>query len=79
MRKWAFRVDSIKGDFRIENCTLKNLKPALRSLRASTKGRSEFDYIVMSRPLHTLLIENALLNTYSLADVATITVKISEG
>jgi len=48
-------------------------------LRASTKGRSEFDYIVMSRPLHTLLIENALLNTYSLADVATITVKISEG
>jgi len=79
MRKWAYRVDDKHGEFRITNCSLKSLKPALAALRALGKGRIEFDGITMSQPLPTLLIENALLNTYRLQDVAAITVQIKEG
>ncbi len=78
MRKWAYRVDNKSGEFRITNCSLKNLKPTLAALKAQVKDDNAFDNVTMSSPLHMLLIENALLNTYRLQDVAVITVQINE-
>ncbi len=78
MRKWAYRVDDKYGEFRITNCSLKDLKPALRNMKKLALKDSMFNKVIMSRPLYTLLIENVLLNTYKLQEVATITIQTNE-
>jgi len=78
MRKWAYRIDDKSGDFKINSCSLKNLKPILKILKDLSKNDISFDKVMMTKPLPTLLIYNALINAYRLADITTITIKINE-
>ena len=79
MKKWAYKVDDIHGDSRITNVALKDLKPMLHAAKKRANKNTIFYDVKMSKPIATLLIENALINTYSYKNVATITIRTSEG
>jgi len=72
MRGWAYRIDDVDGDFKAETIKLKDLRPALKFLREQKYYTGDQQ---VSRPVTTLLIHHALLNTYRLGEISHITIK----
>jgi len=78
MRKWAYKINNIQGESRVTNVALKDLKSILRAAKRRAGKDTVFYDVKMSKPIATLLIENALTNVYNYKNVATITIKTSE-